>query len=144
MLRQLTTMCLVIGSLIGTGIIAVNAEAGLFFLRPHNIRRITFFRPTLPAETELHTTVSAGSSLRLSGNRFGSESGSAFLVFGKVKLPVQIDDWQKTNVTVTLPPMILRDAMKVRVDVVTPAGRLAIRKSLWMTPPLEITNSGSD
>ena len=140
MLGKLATVCLFATTLIGSCIITANAETGRFFGHRRNIRRITFFEPTVSAQAKRLATAAAGSSLKLSGDCFGSESGSAFLVFDKVTLPVPIDDWQETTVTVTLPPLFLRDASGVHIDVVTPQGNLAKRKSLLMTPPTEITN----
>ncbi|MCA9216673.1 MAG: hypothetical protein KDB27_26570 [Planctomycetales bacterium] len=83
-------------------------------------------------------SVPAGSSLTLPGNFLGEHPGSVFLVFGNIKLPVQVMNWSNDSVTITLPPMSVRHPIQVRLDVVLPHGQLGLQRSFMLTKPADV------
>lgn len=82
--------------------------------------------------------VPAGSTMTLPGNFLGDQAGSVFMVFRDIKLPIQIQNWTMTGVTITLPPMAIKDAVLIRVDVVRPDGSLAHSQKLNVTAPAQV------
>ena len=80
-------------------------------------------------------SVPAGSTLTLPGNFLGPNPGHVFLVLNKVKLPVRIDNWTPTGVTMTLPPMAVKQPTPARIDVVLEHGQLANKLKILLTPP---------
>jgi hypothetical protein len=83
-------------------------------------------------------SVPAGSSLTLPANFLGEHPGSVFLVFGNVKLPVQVLNWSNDGVTITLPPMAIRHPVQVRLDVVLPHGQLGLQRQFLLTRPADV------
>ncbi|MEZ6119600.1 MAG: hypothetical protein R3C28_23945 [Pirellulaceae bacterium] len=82
--------------------------------------------------------VPAGATMTLPGNFLGNNPGSVFMVFKDIKLPVQVQNWTMTGVTITLPPMAIKDAVLIRVDVVRPDGSLAHSQKLRVTAPAQV------
>lgn len=89
------------------------------------------------AEPE-HPVVPAGSTLTIPANFLGNEAGSVFMVFNDIKLPVQIMNWSMTGVTITLPPMAIRETVLIRLDIVLPHGQLGHTQKLYVTPPAPV------
>ncbi len=112
------------------------------------VRPVTVVRPTVVAQSavapayvappENLPTVPTGSQLTLPANFLGQQPGSVFMVFNNIKLPVQIDRWQNTGVTVTLPPMAIKDAVDIRVDIVLPTGKLGHTQKIRVTAPAPV------
>ncbi|MEZ6115107.1 MAG: hypothetical protein R3C28_00820 [Pirellulaceae bacterium] len=90
-----------------------------------------------PVEPQ-YPEVPAGSTMTLPGNFLGDQAGSVFMVFKDIKLPVQIQNWTMTGVTITLPPMAIKDAVLIRIDVVRPDGSLAHSQKLHVTAPAQV------
>ncbi len=88
-------------------------------------------KPQLP-------TVPAGSTLTLPANFLGSQPGDVFMVFNKIKLPITVQRWTPTGVTITLPPMAIKTAVEIRVDIVLPNGTLAVTRHLRVTKPASV------
>ena len=84
--------------------------------------------PQLPA-------VPAGSTLSLPGNFMGPVAGHVFLVLNEVKLPAQIVSWSPNGVTVTLPPMAVKQPSPARLDVILPHGQTISKVKILLTPP---------
>ena len=80
----------------------------------------------------------AGSTITLPANFLGEQLGSVFMVFENIKLPVKIHDWKTTGVTITLPPMAIKDAVVIRLDIVLPNGNLAHKQMLRVTKPASV------
>lgn len=138
MFRKLTPACLLAMAVMTVVVTSSNVETGRFFRRGYGARPVAYFQPVLPVQREFLASAPAGSTLTLPCNFLGPEAGSAFLVFNDIKLPVCIDNWQETTVTLTMPPMTLRRPLRVSIDVVTPHGKLVIRKPLLITPPADM------
>jgi hypothetical protein len=83
-------------------------------------------------------TVPAGSTLTLPANFLGPQPGSVFMVFDSIKLPVQISQWTENGVTITLPPMAIRDTVLIRLDIVLPHGQVGHTQKLYVTPPAPV------
>ncbi|MCA9198751.1 MAG: hypothetical protein KDA87_14480 [Planctomycetales bacterium] len=83
-------------------------------------------------------TFPAGATLALTANFLGEQTGSVFLVFDKIKLPVAIQAWTNNGVTVTLPAMAIKEAVQVRLDVVRPDGSLGMSQTLRITCPAPV------
>ena len=108
---------------------------------------MTIVRPTVqvvqppvvapPPEVVL-PSVPAGSTLTIPANFLGNEPGSVFMVFQDIKLPVQITAWNMTGVTITLPPMAIKEVVRIRLDVVLPDGRLGHSQKLNVTAPAPV------
>jgi hypothetical protein len=71
----------------------------------------------------------------LPGNFLGPAAGHVFLVLNEVKLPVKIEAWSPSGVTVTLPPMAVKQPTPARLDVIMPQGQLVNKVSILLTPP---------
>ena len=84
--------------------------------------------PQLPA-------VPAGSTLSLPGNFMGPVAGHVLLVLNEVKLPAQIVSWSPNGVTVTLPPMAVKQPSPARLDVVLPHGQTISNVKILLTRP---------
>ena len=63
---------------------------------------------------------------------------SVFMVFNNIKLPVQINNWSMTGVTITLPPMAIKTMVVIRLDIVLPNGKLGHTQKLNVTPPAPV------
>lgn len=112
-----------------------------------HVRPVTVVRPTVqvvqpaiatPPPEAAFPAVPAGSTLTIPANFLGNEPGSVFMVFQDIKLPVQISGWNMTGVTITLPPMAVKDAVLIRLDVVLPDGRLGHSQKLNVTAPAPV------
>lgn len=90
-----------------------------------------------PVEPQ-YPEVPAGATMTLPANFLGEQAGSVFMVFQDIKLPVQIHNWTMTGVTITLPPMAIKDAVLIRIDVVRPDGSLARSLKLRVTAPAQV------
>ena len=90
-----------------------------------------------PAKPQL-PTVPAGSTLTLPANFLGSQPGDVFMVFNKIKLPIKVQRWTPTGVTISLPPMAIKTAVEIRVDIVLPNGTLAVTRHLRVTKPASV------
>lgn len=88
-------------------------------------------RPQLP-------TVPAGSTMTLPSNFLGTAQGDVFMVFNNIKLPIKIQRWEPTGVTITLPPMAIKTAVEIQVDIVLPNGRLAASRRIRVTKPASV------
>lgn len=82
--------------------------------------------------------VPSGSTLTLPANFLGNVPGDVFMVFNDIKLPVQVHKWESTGVTITLPPMAIKESVLIRVDIVLPDGRLGHKQMLRVTKPAEV------
>ena len=80
-------------------------------------------------------SVPAGSTLSLPGNFLGPVAGHVLLVLNEVKLPTQIVSWSPSGVTVTLPPMAVKQPSPARLDVVLPHGQTISKVKILLTPP---------
>ncbi|MEZ6118867.1 MAG: hypothetical protein R3C28_20180, partial [Pirellulaceae bacterium] len=87
-----------------------------------------------PVEPQ-YPEVPAGATLTLPANFLGEQAGSVFMAFQDIKLPVHIQNWTMTSVTITLPPMAIKDAVLIQVDVVRPDGSVAHSQKLRVTAP---------
>ena len=85
-----------------------------------------------------YPTVPAGSTITLPGNFLGQQPGSVLMVFNNIKLPVQVDKWSQTGVTITLPPMAIKDAVVIRLDILLPHGQLGHTQKLLVTAPAPV------
>ncbi|MFV2068185.1 MAG: hypothetical protein ACC645_14530 [Pirellulales bacterium] len=83
-------------------------------------------------------SVPAGSTLSLPANFLGPIPGQVFLVLHDVKLPVRIDDWQDNGVTITLPPMAVKQPTPARIDVVMPHGSEGNKVKILLVPPARL------
>ena len=88
----------------------------------------------IPAPAQL-PSVPAGSTLSLPGNFLGPVAGHVFLVLNEIKLPAQIVSWNPNGVTVTLPPMAVKQSSPARLDVIMPQGRVINKVKILLTPP---------
>ncbi|MCA9214256.1 MAG: hypothetical protein KDB27_14390 [Planctomycetales bacterium] len=88
-------------------------------------------RPELP-------TVPAGSTLTLPANFLGQQPGDVFMVFNKIKLPVKVLRWQPTGVTIVLPPMAIKTAVEIRLDIVLANGNLAASRQVRVAKPASV------
>jgi len=114
------------------------------YVRPVTVVRERIVRPqvqvALPAvdpEPE-HPVVPAGSTLTIPANFLGQAPGSVFMVFNNIKLPVQVQNWSMTGVTITLPPMAIKETVLIRLDLVLPHGELGHTQKLYVTPPAPV------
>ena len=80
-------------------------------------------------------SVPAGSTLSLPGNFLGPVAGHVFLVLNEVKLPAKIVAWNPNGVTITLPPMAVKQPTPARLDVVLPHGQTISNVKILLTPP---------
>lgn len=80
-------------------------------------------------------SVPAGSTLTLPGSFLGPQAGHVFLVLNEVKLPAKIENWNPNGVTITLPPMAVKQPTPSRLDVILPQGKIARRIKILLTPP---------
>ena len=80
-------------------------------------------------------SVPAGSTLSLPGNFLGPVAGHVFLVLNEVKLPAKIVAWNPNGVTVTLPPMAVKQPSPARLDVILPHGQTISNVKILLTPP---------
>jgi hypothetical protein len=71
----------------------------------------------------------------LPGNFLGPDAGHVFLVLNEVKLPVKIEAWSPSGVTVTLPPMAVKQPSPARIDVIMPQGQLVNKVRILLTAP---------
>ena len=106
--------------------------------RPTIIKPVHVAPPIQVAPRPSHRTVPAGSSLTLPANFLGEHPGSVFMVFNNIKLPVQINNWSMTGVTITLPPMAIKTVVVIRLDIVLPNGQLGHTQKLNVTPPAPV------
>ncbi len=90
-------------------------------------------RPVAPAPQL--PSVPAGSTLTLPGSFLGPQSGHVFLVLNEVKLPAKIENWNPNGVTITLPPMAVKQPTPSRLDIILPQGQVARRIKILLTPP---------
>ena len=90
--------------------------------------------PPAPPVEQL-PSVPSGATLTLPGNFLGPVAGHVFLVFENVKLPAQIDDWNPNGVTITLPPMAVKQPTPARIDVLLPQGQAMQQVKILLTPP---------
>jgi len=60
------------------------------------------------------------------------------MVFNDIKLPVQVNSWNESGVTISLPPMAIRESVLVRLDIVLPDGRLGHTQKLYVTAPAPV------
>ena len=88
-------------------------------------------RPNFP-------TVPSGSTITIPANFLGAQPGSVFMVFNNIKLPVQINNWTQTGVTVTLPPMAIKEAVLIRLDIILPHGQLGNTQKILVTAPAPV------
>jgi hypothetical protein len=91
-----------------------------------------------PAPVPQYPTVPSGSTLTIPANFLGNQPGSVFMVFNNIKLPVQINNWTMTGVTVTLPPMAIKDSVVIRLDVILPHGKLGHTQKIRVTAPAPV------
>ena len=91
-----------------------------------------------PLAQEQLPAAPAGSTITLPANFLGHAPGSVFLVFRDIKLPVQVNNWSNEGVTITLPPMAIRQDVTVRIDVVLPHGQLGLQQRLIVSPPAQV------
>ncbi len=102
-------------------------------------RTVEVVPPPVIAEPEpTFPSVPAGATLTIPANFLGNDPGSVFMVFRDIKLPVQIHSWNSTGVTITLPPMAIKDAVLIRLDIVLPDGRLGHSQKLNVTAPAPV------
>ena len=80
-------------------------------------------------------SVPAGSTLSLPGNFLGPVAGHVFLVLNQVKLPAKIISWSPNGVTVTLPPMAVKQPSRARLDVILPHGQTISNVNILLTRP---------
>lgn len=102
----------------------------------HNVAPKVVVAPR-PARPQL-PTVPSGSTMTLPANFLGSQPGDVFMVFNKIKLPIKVQQWSPTGVTVTLPPMAIKSAVEIRVDIVLPNGNLAVSRQVRVTKPASV------
>ncbi|MFC1758679.1 hypothetical protein ACFL2H_07915 [Planctomycetota bacterium] len=121
------------------------ANAGQYFTYGHYrpiIRRThVHHNPLGVAPLRVHNplaSVPAGSSMTLPANFLGDQPGSVFLVFGNIKLPVQVMKWCNESVTIKLPPMSVRNPLQVRIDVVLPHGQIGLQRRFMLTRPADV------
>ncbi|MEZ6120261.1 MAG: hypothetical protein R3C28_27325 [Pirellulaceae bacterium] len=105
---------------------------------PVVVERIVHSAVVAPPVASQVPTFPAGATLSLSANFLGEQPGNVFLVFDKIKLPVAIQTWSNESVTVTLPAMAIKEAVRVRLDVVRPDGSLGMSQSLRITSPAPV------
>jgi hypothetical protein len=65
----------------------------------------------------------------------GPVAGHVFLVLNEVKLPTKIVSWSPNGVTVTLPPMAVKQPSPARLDVILPHGQTISSVKILLTPP---------
>lgn len=82
--------------------------------------------------------VPSGSTITIPANFLGNQPGSVLMVFNNIKLPVQINNWNMTGVTVTLPPMAIKESVVIRLDVLLPHGKLGHTQKLRVTAPAPV------
>ena len=116
---------------------------------PTVIRQVVHRRPVIVRPTAVAPvrpvapvanlpSVPAGSTLSLPANFLGPIAGQVFLVLHDVKLPVRIDDWQENGVTITLPPMAVKEPTPARIDVVLPHGGEGNKVKILLVPPARV------
>ena len=88
----------------------------------------------IPAPAQL-PSVPAGSTLSLPGNFLGPVAGHVFLVLNEVKLPAQVVSWSPNGVTVTLPPMAVKQPSPARLDVIMPHGQVINKVKILLPRP---------
>lgn len=114
------------------------------YVRPVTVVHERVVRPQVqvaiaPVDAEPEfPVVPAGSTLTIPANFLGNEAGSVFMVFNNIKLPVQINGWSMTGVTITLPPMAIKETVLIRLDIVLPTGQLGHTQKLHVTPPAPV------
>ncbi len=91
-----------------------------------------------PAPVPQYPTVPSGSTMTIPANFLGNQAGSVFMVFNNIKLPVQINSWNMTGVTVTLPPMAIKHSVVIRLDVILPHGKLGHTQKIRVTAPAPV------
>ncbi len=92
----------------------------------------------VPAPQPQLPTVPAGATLTLPTNFLGGQPGNVFMTFANIKLPCQIKGWTDSSVTFTLPPMAIKNAVAVRLDVVLPHGKIATSQKVLVTAPPKV------
>jgi hypothetical protein len=56
-------------------------------------------------------------------------------VLNDVKLPAQIVAWSPNGVTITLPPMAVKQPSPARIDVIMPQGQVINKVKILLTAP---------
>jgi hypothetical protein len=62
-------------------------------------------------------SIPAGSRITLPGN-YGSQMGAVYLVINGIKLPMVVEQWNESGITLTLPVMQLTAAQQVKLEIV--------------------------
>lgn len=139
MLKKYTPVFVLALTVGAVAVTTADVEAGWFFRgRGFRVAPTTQFIPVAPAPRPQLPSAPAGSTLTLPSNFLGPEPGSAFMVLQDIKLPARIEEWTESSVTLMLPPMQIRHPLRVCIDVVTPHGKLAVRKHMFITPPSDV------
>ncbi|MCP4189184.1 MAG: hypothetical protein GY768_01005 [Planctomycetaceae bacterium] len=94
--------------------------------------------PPLLAPEPQFPMVPSGSTITIPANFLGNQPGSVLMVFNNIKLPVRIDSWTMTGVTVTLPPMAIKESVVIRLDVLLPQGQLGRTQQIRVTAPAPV------
>ena len=106
----------------------------------HHVARpqVAIAAPPIVAPEPQHPVVPSGSTITIPANFLGNQPGSVLMVFNNIKLPVQINNWTMTGVTVTLPPMAIKDTVVIRLDLLLPHGQLGHTQKLCVTAPAPV------
>ncbi|MDG2380462.1 MAG: hypothetical protein P8N76_02205 [Pirellulaceae bacterium] len=94
--------------------------------------------PPIVAPEPQFPVVPSGSTITIPANFLGNQPGSVLMVFNNIKLPVRINNWTMTGVTVTLPPMAIKEAVLIRLDVLLPQGQLGRTQKIRVTAPAPV------
>jgi hypothetical protein len=105
----------------------------------HVVRpQVAIAAPPIVAPEPQYPVVPSGSTLTIPANFLGNQPGSVLMVFDNIKLPVQVNNWTMTGVTVTLPPMAIKDSVLIRLDVLLPHGKLGLTQKIRVTAPAPV------
>ena len=106
----------------------------------HHLARpqVAIAPPVLAAPEPQFPAVPSGSTITIPANFLGGQPGSVLMVFNNIKLPVQINNWSMTGVTVTLPPMAIKESVLIRLDILLPHGKLGHTQRLRVTAPAPV------
>ena len=90
------------------------------------------------ARTTTRPAVRPGSTLRLSGEFFGTDSGVARLETDDFSLDCEVLSWSPDGVTFTLPPVRLNATVAANLRLITPEGRVVKTRTVTLEAAFDL------
>jgi hypothetical protein len=89
--------------------------------------------PATTASEPERVSVPTGSTLKLEGEKLGSEAGVVRLRISGVAMPVEVVEWSADSTKVRLPKLDVTDATKAELEVVRADGTVASTNAISLT-----------